>query len=410
MKLTLKSILLVSLISCSLAKADGSITFAVNAYAPEAQESYFFLVQDFEKKHPDIKIKMITNNTVVHKQRVRELIEQNKPFADVMVIYGGEQLRSLAERGRLKKLDEFWSQNQLSDTFSRNTLVDIKYANQIYALPLSYYQWGIYYKKSIFEKLNLTPPSNFNELLIVIKELRKNSYTPFTVSPVSSWTYLAWFDYLNLRINGLNFHRSLLQGKIDFTDSRVAKTLATWQMLLKADTFCCVTGSKNWTESLPLLYRNIAAMALMGNFIMTAIPEDLKDDFGFFAFPEVDENIARFENVPIDGIAVSANLKMDKNLQTFLRYLTQTETLQKFNEGMRRISPTVQSYQPQDNFTQIGIKHISGAAGFFPYFDRGTSYEFAMLAQDVLLSFIQNPDSIEEVQKRLEAHRHLIKN
>ena len=37
-----------------------------------------------------------------------------------------------------------------------------------------------------------------------------------------------WFDYLNLRINGYQFHMDLTAGKVSYEDPRLDATFAAW--------------------------------------------------------------------------------------------------------------------------------------------------------------------------------------
>ena len=43
--------------------------------------------------------------------------------------------------------------------------------------------------------------------------LKKNGITPITIGTKFLWTAGGWFDYLNLRINGYQFHMDLTAGK-----------------------------------------------------------------------------------------------------------------------------------------------------------------------------------------------------
>lgn len=70
----------------------------------------------------------------------------------------------------------------------------------------SYYHWGIFYSKRTLQRVGLTPPTTWSQLLQGCTRLRQQG------SPRSSWAVRpvaspAWFDYLNLRLNGLAFHQ-----------------------------------------------------------------------------------------------------------------------------------------------------------------------------------------------------------
>lgn len=388
--------------------AKETITFAINSYAISAQESYFKIVHQFEKRYPGIKIDIISKKTPEHKGAIRRYIEENKILADVMIVHCGEQMESLARNGRLLKLTEHWNNQDLSTIFAKNSQHSVTINSEIYGLPFSYYPWGIFYKRALFEQYKLKEPKTFEELLHIIRTLGRHKVTPFSLSNDISWSYLAWFDYLNMRLNGLEFHEELLQGIVNFNDQRVTKVLLKWKDLIDAGAFCCTSSDGDWNESLPMLFRNITAMTLMGNFIMSRVPEELREDFGFFPFPQLDSQMPRYETVPFDAISVSHAADLNDNLKTFLNFLVERKTLQTMNQEVHRISPNIEDFAANDDVTRQSMKHINEAAGIFPYFDRATSHEFAIVAKKVFWAFINDPDNIVKYQQQLEDSRHLI--
>ena len=81
----------------------------------------------------------------------------------------------------------------------------VSWQGHVYALPYSYYHWGLFYSRSTLQKVGLQPPVNWSELLQSCKILRQHGITPLVLGAKEYWPALAWFDYLNLRLNGLAF-------------------------------------------------------------------------------------------------------------------------------------------------------------------------------------------------------------
>ena len=80
------------------------------------------------------------------------------------------------------------------------------------------------------------------------------------------WTLAAWFDYLNLRLNGIEFHQRLLRGEERFIDERVRRVFAYWKLLLEKKTF--MSNMPGWAGRMQCLscIDVKAGMVLMGNF------------------------------------------------------------------------------------------------------------------------------------------------
>ena len=92
-----------------------------------------------------------------------------------------------------------------------------------WGVPLTYYQWGVYYRTDIFKKYGLGEPRSIADLMHICNTLKQNGVTPFTIGTKYLWTAAGWFDFLNLRVNGYGFHMSLMDGNISYEDSRLDK-------------------------------------------------------------------------------------------------------------------------------------------------------------------------------------------
>jgi multiple sugar transport system substrate-binding protein len=132
------------------------------------------------------------------------------------------------DAGLFEPIDDLWAENNLNEdmsavkpTMSRN--------GKTWGVPYSYYQWGVYYRKDIYDKLGLSEPKTWNELLSNCDALKGVGVTPFTIGTKYLWTAAGVFDYLNLRTNGYDVHNALTDGKIKYTDERIRATFANWE-------------------------------------------------------------------------------------------------------------------------------------------------------------------------------------
>ena len=82
------------------------------------------------------------------------------------------------------------------------------------------------------------------------------------------WTAGGWFDYLNLRTHGYDFHMALTAGEVEWTDDRVRETFANWRELLDMGAFIDDHTAYSWQEAQALHGQWARAVAyLMGNFV-----------------------------------------------------------------------------------------------------------------------------------------------
>ena len=88
--------------------------------------------------------------------------------------------------------------------------------------------------------------------------MRQRGIEPFAIGTRDLWPAAAWFDYLDLRINGLAFHMALMDGRVPYTDPRVRAVFAAWRELLARNCFSANHASASWQESQALLYQGKA--------------------------------------------------------------------------------------------------------------------------------------------------------
>lgn len=381
------------------------LTFAVNPSSATQQEVYHLLGRHFETSHPGVRVDVISRSSLDHVKRLEGFVAQGQPPADVILVYAGAQLRSLATANRLADLSDFWASHKLQEQFSTNTRHSIQVDRREYAVPLNYYQWGIYFKKTIFSRLNLSPPKNWTELKALVETLKQHQITPFSLSGQTPWTLAAWFDYFNLRLNGLDFHTQLLAGQQSYLDSRVTKVFVHWRELIELGAFDLSHLQNDWEASLPYFYRDFVAMSLMGNFFIAHVPPPIKDSIGFFPFPALLEDMPRFENVPLDVAVLSKEADQPELAKQFLLFLSLPDTQSLLNNYVGKVSANLFAQHQSSDFIEIGKKHIESAQGFAAFFDRDTVPAFSKQAMPLFYDFVEHPDQMARIQRQLESAR-----
>ena len=85
-----------------------------------------------------------------------------------------------------------------------------------WGIPYTYYQWGVYYRKDIFNNLGISVPKTWDEFVKACETIKASGVTPITIGSKYLWTTAGVFDYLNLRTNGYEFHMDLTLGKVPY--------------------------------------------------------------------------------------------------------------------------------------------------------------------------------------------------
>ena len=361
------------------------------------------LVEEFEAKEPGIEVEIIFKLDAEYKEELNKWFrEESGP--DILNWQGGERLYQYVRQGKVKNLQQMWLQEGLSETFSPASISAVSLNNQVYAIPISYYQWGFYYRKSVFNKLNLQAPTTWNEFLNVSARLKSEGIAPITIGTKYKWPTAAWFDYLNLRVNGLDFHLALLQGKESYLDPRVTKVLNRWKELLDKGFFLEQSNGRNWQQAMPFMYHKYAGMTLIGNFFTGVLPPEIKNDFQYFKFPIVDESVPMYEEAPLDLFMVPSYARLTESSRKLLMFFASRRFQETFNETMGMIPPNMNTKRSADPFINKGTATLNEAVGVSQFFDRDTSAEMSAVAMDVFAEFMSDKD-ILKAQRALENAR-----
>lgn len=351
----------------------------------------------------------VTLNTVAIEQFRAQLptylTSGNPP--DVLTWYAGSVARDYASKGLLLDLSDMWAGDGACANFSpalKKLSSNTEGDKQIF-VPTSYYWWSIFYRKSAFEKWDVKPPTSWDDFMGLLEKLKGKGVSPLTNGTGSTpWMASGWFDYLDLRINGAEFHRDLLAGKHAFDSAEVRKVMETYATLVPF--FDPKGTSYSWQEAATPLANKKAGMYLIGAFITSALPADTVDDLDFFSVPTIDPSVPSAEEAPTDGFFASAKSDNVSGAKELLGYLASPQEQQAYIEaaGSSNLptSPDVDSskFSP---LVQKGIKLLEETQEITQFFNRDSSDALQSTADAALTRFLDNPDDIASILKNWQS-------
>jgi multiple sugar transport system substrate-binding protein len=368
----------------------------------EQRAIFHQLANQFERQQPGVQVRWIAREDARYKELfIPWLKDPDGP--DVVYWQAGTRLRQIAQTGYLAPIDDIWEAEGFDSLYPASTREKVSYQGRTYALPYSYYQWGFYYRKSIFEQLGLQVPTTWKELLGFCANARQKNIAPVVLGSRYHWPVAAWFDYLNLRLNGLAFHREVVAAEVAFTDPRIRRVFEHWKTLLDADCFIPyhIHTKMTWRETLPYLYRGMAATTLSGNFIAPQLSSTLLPDFGFFPFPRIDNAIGHYEEAPTDVFALPSRSANNAAAKAFIAFMGQAEQQSLLNNGIGNISTNPHAKVADRYFLAEGKQLLQDADGLSDYFDRDATKELAEPALAEFRRFMSHRD-IDQTLQHLE--------
>ena len=397
----------ICLFSCVLlpyeVHAKQSLTIAAIAQNRDVRESYYSLARKFERLNPEVEIKFLMKDDRVFKQELDKLI--STPGAvDIVSWHAGERLDKYVKQGLVLSITDDWYNNKLSNNFGEAMKKVVSVNQQVYAIPISYYQWGIYYKKSVFTRLNLSAPRTWLEFEKVLQTLKKNKIMPIFMSSKNIWPVGNWFEYLNLRINGHQYHQKFVKGLVSAESVEIKKVLGYWKKMIDAEYFMKEHQNKILADSYPFIFREQVGMVLSGNFIETTLPESLKSDVGFFSFPQINEQIANILVTPIDIMFIPKSSQQHTLAKQFILFMADKKNQAIHSENIYQFPVNVQAEVIYSDLLKEIRFTLESADGFSRFYDREVEEQYGQENMRIWIDFLDTAN-IEQTVERMEAAR-----
>jgi multiple sugar transport system substrate-binding protein len=411
--LRLRRLAQVSIVAALVAGTFGSVaadaaTLNVNVSARGNQRSTWQDAFDqFKKANPDVDLKVTYITEEAYKVQMGGWLATDPP--DVVSWHDGERMAYYAQRGLLEDLSSDWSKNGWSQQYA--SVKDAStYKGKQYAAPLGYDAYGFFYRKDLFEKAGIkSEPKTWDEFLEANKKLKAIGVAPIAVAARDSWTLAAWFDYLNLRINGNAFHQQLMAGEIPYTDPRVKKVYTTWKTLIDDHYFIDNALSYDLDSIAPFLVNGKAGMMLMGTFFSASIPPALKEQTGFFRFPVIDANVPMAEDGPVNVLLIPEKAKNKADARRLLAFMEQPKINAELAKGWGQLPSNSQAAEPEDAISKVGFQTLANTkGGIAQFYDRDMQKEMADEGMKAMQQFYSDPSQLDAILVRLEATRKRI--
>ncbi|MDR6972914.1 extracellular solute-binding protein [Leifsonia shinshuensis] len=359
------------------------------------------LVKDFNAKgEGQVKVNTIPTNTF-NQQLPSYLTAKNPP--DVYTWYAGQATRDFADQNQLLDLSGVWKDHGNDFPDALKTLSQDSSGKKVF-VPTGYYWWGVYYFKSDFEKLGITPPKTWDEFLAASEKIKSQGVTPFTAGlSDNAWLASAWFDYLDLRINGADFHLKLLSGKEKYDSPEVKKVFAAFKQVLPYFDPAVLGTTQN--QAMSDFSQGKVAMYLLGAWAQPSVPADKLSDLAFFQFPMIDPKVPVAEEGPTDGFIASSKTNKPNLTKKFLEYVASAEAqsdLAKSQQGTYLPANTKATLQ-LDTLSKQGKDMLESAKQITQFYNRDAGDAQQTPADTALTSFIAHPENIDQILKDWDA-------
>ncbi len=279
-----------------------STTFGSSGSDAVPKKAFEQTIAAFQKKTGDtVKINVVAHNDF---QNQISSYLQGSPD-DAFTWFAGYRMKYYASKGLVAPLDDVWeklgTENFGEGIVNASTGDDGKK----YFVPNYNYPWAVFYRKSVWQAKGYTPPKTFDEFKKLCAQIKKDGLIPIAFGDKDGWPAMGTFDYLNMRLNGYQFHVDLMAHKQSWDQQKVKDVFDNWKSILPFQDPQAL--GLTWQESANKMGAKKAGMYLLGSFVAQQFTDKtVHDDIDFFAFPTLTEaNGQEAVEAPIDGFMLS---------------------------------------------------------------------------------------------------------
>jgi multiple sugar transport system substrate-binding protein len=368
----------------SAAGVTGTVTVGSNHSDPSEVKGMAAINAAFIAANPGI---TVTVNAVDHDTFQNQISSylQGTPQDD-FTWFSGYRMRFFASKGLTTAIDDVWAKVSSNYTGAFATAVTGD-DSHVYGIPVDYYPWAVFYRKSVFSDKGYTIPATWADFKTLCTKMQSDGLIPITFGDKDGWPAMGTFDILDLRLNGYDFHTQLLTGKQKWTDPKVTTVFQKWAEIMPFHdkTFAGLT----WEKACDTLIQKKSGMFMFGLFLTgefssTGTPADLAD-LDFFPFPAMGTQYDAEDalDAPIDVWMVSAKsptLQADLDAaKAYMEFWSKGSTQLLMFQNQPGFIPTANDADPSsyDPLTKKAVQIVSQAKKITQFLDRDSRPDFA---------------------------------
>lgn len=374
-------------------------------FDPAPLAAFEAAIADFEAANPDIDVVFQNFDHEGYKTAIRNFLTADPP--DLANWYAGNRMAPFVASGQFLDVSDVWAENGLAESLA-SALPSMTIDGKQWGVPYTYYQWGIYFNRAVYDEAGIEVPSTWDEFIANCAAFKEAGIDCVTTGTKALWPAAGIFDYLNLRTNGYEFHMALANGEASWTDDRVKAAFAEWAKLVEPGYVTANHAAIDWQDAAALLVQGKAANYVMGNFAVAVFKDGgmTEETLGFMPFPTINPDVPRAEEAPTDTVHITAGAKNVEDAKTFLAYLATPEVQTDLNVALGQLPINKDAEVGDDPFLQAGFELLSTTpGGIAQFFDRDAPAEMAKIGMEGFQEFMVKPDNVDRILERLEAAR-----
>ena len=360
-----------------------TITFGSGASDDVPKRAYQAVFDAYAKKTTNT----VKVNTVPHNDFQNNINSYLQGSPDMAFTwFAGYRMRYYAAKGLASPMDDAWATvgANFSDGLAKASTGD---DGKKYLMPMYNYPWGFFFRKSVWAAKGYTVPTTFDALKTLCTKMKADGLIPIAFADKDGWPAMGTFDYLDMRLNGYQFHMDLCAHKESWDQQKVKDVFDNWKALLPFQDPNALGAT--WQEAAQTLGQSKSGMYLLGSFVTQQFTDaTVLADIDFFPFPAMATEGQDAVEAPIDGIMLSSKGAGNAGAMDLMKFLG-TATAEDTYYSIDSSNLPVVKGADLSKLTALNKKcadTIAGAKSISQFFDRDA---LPAMASNVMIPALQ---------------------
>jgi multiple sugar transport system substrate-binding protein len=361
-----------------------TITFGSGASDDVPKRAYQAVFDAYTKKTTNT----VKVNTVPHNDFQNNINSYLQGSPDMAFTwFAGYRMRYYAAKGLASPMDDAWATvgANFSDGLAKASTGD---DGKKYLMPMYNYPWGFFFRKSVWTAKGYTVPTTFDDLKTLCTKMKADGLIPIAFADKDGWPAMGTFDYLDMRLNGYQFHMDLCAHKQSWDQQKVKDVFDNWKALLPFQDPNALGAT--WQEAAQTLGTSKSGMYLLGSFVTQQFTDPaVLADIDFFPFPAMAMEGQDAVEAPIDGIMLSSKGAGNAGAMDLMKFLGSATAEDTYYSIDSSNLPVVKGAD-LSKLTALNKKcadTIAGAKSISQFFDRDA---LPAMASNVMIPALQS--------------------
>ena len=130
------------------AELTGDLKIFLDTSNPAPRATMEAQIAEFQSMHPGLNIETTVIDREAYKTQIRNFLTADAP--DVATWYAANRMRPYVEAGLFEDVSDLWAEPEIAGNLA-STKGAMTIDDKQWGVPYTYYQWGVYYRKDIYE-------------------------------------------------------------------------------------------------------------------------------------------------------------------------------------------------------------------------------------------------------------------